>query len=80
MEAWRGHIPFFCGGSLAIILPFVTFPTDSRQITNRTMADAFEPPAAHCAGCQRTDVQLLICDDCVEPPAGMSREEMSKKR
>ena len=57
-----------------------TFPTDSRQITNRTMADAFEPPAAHCAGCQRTDVQLLICDDCVEPPAGMSREEMSKKR
>ena len=44
------------------------------------MAEAFEPPAAHCAGCQRTDVQLLICDDCVEPPAGMSREEMSKKR
>ena len=44
------------------------------------MAEAFEPPAAHCAGCQRTDVQLLICDECVEPPAGMSREEMSKKR
>ena len=73
----RGNIPFFCSR-----LPFVSRSMFSGQInrTTATMAEAFEPPAAHCAGCQRTDVQLLICDDCVEPPAGMSREEMSKKR
>ena len=45
------------------------------------MADAFEPPpATSCAGCSRSDVELLVCDDCMEPPAGMSKEEMAKQR
>jgi len=44
------------------------------------MSDAFEPPeVSSCAGCQRSDVQLLSCDDCVEP-AGTSREETAKER
>lgn len=43
--------------------------------------DAFEPPAVKkCAGCQRADLELLIPGDGVEPPAGMTKEEMANKR